>query len=578
MTLLMMVLTATTAWAELDPVTVDDYTFATGSDDDGEYYVVNSEDAFEKLAAYVSGGGATSGKRFKLTGDIYVSGTMVGTSNNPFCGTFDGGGKSLQFMHRLSATNNCGPFRYVNGATFKNIIVVGTLCTSGKNAGGLIGCIVGGTVYINNCWSNSLIYSTYMGQSLHGGLVGKVLSGSSVYIRGCVFNGSFLTGKQSSTKSTGCAGFIGVNAGTAKLYSCLYRPNTNNYKSLYNHKYTDFAELSYGKTFVHSVANSKRIISNCYYTQTLGTAQGYKCHDIMADENVTVGFSGNGTVYDVSGITAYAKGMEYDGKLIAGASQKVGLTLGHNDPEGKSFFGYSVSSGTLSGTENPYELTMPAVSVTVRGEWLESDLSLFGTANGADGTAEHPYTITTTDGLDLLATLVNGGIDFAGKYFKLDADIAYDKNTENNYTPIGDAYNYDSYDHYFRGTFDGQGHVISGININRPSIRYQALFGAVVNGTLRNIIVSDATITGLTRVGAVVGYAGSSNTIENCYYRNVTFGGGGERQRGRPCARLADPDPRQQGQHQHTSDQDHWRHRLLRRGHHHRTQLQRHGA
>ena len=104
------------------------------------------------------------------------------------------------------------------------------------------------------------------------------------------------------------------------------------------------------------VANSKKIISNCYYTQTLGTAQGKKCQVIKAGENIAVDFSGNGTVYDVSGITAYATGMEYGDWLIAGASQKVGLTLGHNDPEGQSFLGYSVSNGTLSGTENPYQI------------------------------------------------------------------------------------------------------------------------------------------------------------------------------------------------------------------------------
>ena len=517
MMLAMMVLTATTAWAKLDPVTVGDYTFTTGSDDDGEYYVVNSKDAFQKLAAYVEGGGATLGKRFKMTNNISVSETMVGTSNNPFCGTFDGGGKTLTFSHDMSDEKYCAPFRYVNGATIKNLRVGGKLSTKGTDAGGVVGCIKGGTVRITNCKISVTIYSTHKGESLHGGLVGIVVSGSSVYIRGCVFNGSFLTGKQSSTKSTGCAGFIGVNAGTARLYSCLYRPTI----ILYNN--TDFAELSHGTTFVHSVANSERIISNCYYTKTLGTAQGYKCHDIMAGENIAVDFSGNGTVYDVSGITAYATGMEYNRKLIAGASQKVGLTLGHNDPEGKSFFGYSVSSGTLSGTTNPYELTMPDVSVTVRGEWLELDLSPFGTANGADGTAQHPYTITTTDGLDLLASLVNGGTGFAGKYFKLDADIAYDKNTVNNYTPIGNS------QYYFKGTFDGQGHVVSGININRPTEKYQALFGWVSGGALRDIIVTDATITGKNRVGAVVGYAPDAYTIEDCYYRNVTFGVEGAR-------------------------------------------------
>ena len=527
MMLLMMVLTATTAWAKLAPVTVDDYTFATGSDDDGEYYVVNSEDAFEKLAAYVSGGGATSGKRFKLTSDIEGVTTMVGTSGHPFKGTFDGGGNTLTFVHDMSDDWYCAPFRYVNDATIKNLRVGGKIYTKGEYAGGVVGYITDGIVNITNCEISVYICSTHKGISCHGGLVGYVSEGATLRITGCVFRGSLLTGKEKNNTSTYCSGFVGYNYGTTTIKDCLYKPSANTPHIVEGKKRIKSTAITTGNTFGSGV--SLRKISNCYYTKTLGTAQGYKCHYIMAGKNVTVGFSGEGTVYDVSGITAYATGMEYDGKLIAGASQKVGLTLGHNDPEGTNgFLGYSVSSGTLSGTTNPYELTMPDVNVTVSGKW-EADLSPFGTANGADGTAQHPYTITTTDGLDLLASLVNGSNDFEGKYFKLDADIAYDKKTENNYTPIGDAYYYDSYDHYFRGTFDGQGHVISGININRPSIRYQALFGAVVNGTLRNIIVSDATITGLTRVGAVVGYAGSSNTIENCYYRNVTFGVEGAR-------------------------------------------------
>ena len=152
MTLLMMVLTATTAWAELDPVTVDDYTFATGSDDDGEYYVVNSEDAFEKLAAYVSGGGATSGKRFKLTSDIEGVTTMVGTSGHPFKGTFDGGGNTLTVNYTTDA-EFCGPFCYTYGATIKNLRTAGTINTSSTYAGGVVGRNgkpISKGIYINN--------------------------------------------------------------------------------------------------------------------------------------------------------------------------------------------------------------------------------------------------------------------------------------------------------------------------------------------------------------------------------------------------------------------------------------------
>ena len=514
--LLMMLLTATTAWAELDPVTVDGYKFATGSDGDGDYYIVDSKDAFQKLAAYVRGGGATSGKRFKLTSDISVSGTMVGTPDHPFCGTFDGGGHMLTFNHSMSDLDFCAPFRYVNDATIKNLRVGGTIYTKGVNAGGVVGSVSGGTVNITNCEISIDICSTRKGKSYHGGLVGSVLTGATLYITGCVFDGGLFTSMENEDRSTYCSGFVGEVHSTITIKDCLYKPSLKTPKIVDGNNIINSIPINTGYTFVNGVY----YISNCYYNKTLGKAQSKQCQFITAGINVTVGFSGEGTVYNVSGITAYKKGMKYDNKLIAGASEKVSLTLGHNDPEGQSFSGYRVSKGTLSDTGNPYQLTMPADKVTISGKWL--DLSLFGTASGADGTAQHPYTITTTDGLDLLATLVNGGIDFAGKYFELGADIPYD-NTENNYTPIGNN------DHYFHGTFDGRGYVVSGININRPSKKYQALFGWVFGGALKNITVTDATIIGLKCVGAVVGFA-DAYTIENCYYRNVTFGGAGDKE------------------------------------------------
>ena len=71
--------------------------------------------------------------------------------------------------------------------------------------------------------------------------------------------------------------------------------------------------------------------------------------------------------------------------------------------------------------------------------------------SGADGSEAKPYIITTTAGLDLLAQNVNAGNNYKNKYFKLGADITYDKNTENNFTPIGKS------GRPFKGTFDGNG-------------------------------------------------------------------------------------------------------------------------
>lgn len=96
----------------------------------------------------------------------------------------------------------------------------------------------------------------------------------------------------------------------------------------------------------------------------------------------------------------------------------------------------------------------------------ETDYSAWGTADGADGSAAHPYVITTTEGLDQLATEVNNGNRFSDTYFVLGADITYsheydwddNESAENHFTAIG-------MDRDFSGTFDGQGHTISGIRI-----------------------------------------------------------------------------------------------------------------
>ncbi|MBP5647319.1 MAG: InlB B-repeat-containing protein, partial [Bacteroidaceae bacterium] len=137
------------------------------------------------------------------------------------------------------------------------------------------------------------------------------------------------------------------------------------------------------------------------------------------------------------------------------------------------------------------------------------------------GTQGDPYVITTTAGLDLLAKYVNGtdgytANDFSDTYFKLGDDISYTHttdwnnaaSTENNYTAIGGRIN-DS-NRYFRGTFDGQGHTVSGIRIYKGGATgadsYQGLFGMTRGATIRNVILADARITGKQYVGGIAGY------------------------------------------------------------------------
>jgi hypothetical protein len=152
-------------------------------------------------------------------------------------------------------------------------------------------------------------------------------------------------------------------------------------------------------------------------------------------------------------------------------------------------------------------------------------ITLADFASGS-GSKENPYTIKYASDLNHLATFVNNGQDYSGVYFVLSNDIAYSPSSywnfsddENNYTAIG------TYEHPFKGTFDGQGYTVSGIRIykkytNSNHYMYYGLFGVVgEGGTVKRVNLADTRITGYCDVGGIAGMAYKS-TIEDCSVGN----------------------------------------------------------
>lgn len=83
-------------------------------------------------------------------------------------------------------------------------------------------------------------------------------------------------------------------------------------------------------------------------------------------------------------------------------------------------------------------------------------------------------------------------------------------NALNEWTPIGTAEN------PFRGTFDGNGHIISGIYIKDETQNNVGLFGNVGSeAVIKNLGVTDSYIAGNENVGAICGK--SEGTVVNCY-------------------------------------------------------------
>ena len=128
---------------------------------------------------------------------------------------------------------------------------------------------------------------------------------------------------------------------------------------------------------------------------------------------------------------------------------------------------------------------------------------------GGLGTPEDPYRIATAGQLAKMK-------DYRDKSFILISDI--DLSSYGNWDPIG-TFNMEIDDPEkgevaksslaFVGRFDGNGHTISNLTVNRPDTFGVGLFGFVMGNaafpSIRNLTVSNADVKGACMVGSVVG-------------------------------------------------------------------------
>ena len=485
----------------------DPYIIANNNDWEGFVYQVNNVN------------NNYSGKFVRLDANIEISQTVGLRGDKPFSGTFLGNGHTITASISSTATGTganvqgVAPFHYVNGATIKDLTVAGTIASASYHTGGLVG-FADGTNLIENCVVTATLN---ISSDYAGGFIGHGLN-SNTTIRGCVFAGTINGVDQDRENIGGIWGWS--DSGTPTLKDCIEAGTYN----------ANIASM-------HPMGLQKNAgtITNCYYlTPQIGsprnvcTVSGAKQRrTITAGDGVTVeaiSLVGSSTAtYNVSGITAYDMGIIRGETFYYGKNDQVSLTLSGGtpgDPQPGYSYGYFASAGTLTGTENPYTLTLPDADVTISYGLVVIDWAGTGEMND-------PYIIMNSLQLDLLATRVNNGNDYRGKYFKLGADITYShttewndaSSTENNYTAIGCRIDYDNY-RYFNGDFDGNGHTISGIRIYKDGDHYEAygfvgLFGSAGNGAnIHGITIADTRITGYDYAGGIAGF--NNGTITDC--------------------------------------------------------------
>lgn len=127
-------------------------------------------------------------------------------------------------------------------------------------------------------------------------------------------------------------------------------------------------------------------------------------------------------------------------------------------------------------------------------EW--SDVASFTVSWGADGPA---------DGIRFTSELAD--LPYLDGNYTMTGDI--DLGSYGEWTPIGSSAT------PFTGSFDGQGHTISGLTIN-TSDAYQGLFGYVdAYGAVENVVLEAVHVNGGSDTGALVGR--NLGTVANCF-------------------------------------------------------------
>ena len=147
---------------------------------------------------------------------------------------------------------------------------------------------------------------------------------------------------------------------------------------------------------------------------------------------------------------------------------------------------------------------------------------------GGTGTAADPYLIETKEHLNNVRNNLSA-------HYKMIADIVF---TDADFTSGGKYYNsgrawspigFTEYEP-FTGTFDGNGHFVSGLILSRYNATcYAGLFGWC-DGTIKNLGITNSTITIYAKssyeyvyAGSIAGHLGSGSSVTNCWSDSDVF-------------------------------------------------------
>jgi hypothetical protein len=444
------------------------------------------------------------GNDYELTSDINASGTSewnggngfdpIGSSGSPFTGTFDGDGHTISGLTiKRGGTDSVGLFGFTSGSTVEKVGLVDASITGHDNTGGLVGQNSDNAVV-----RESFVSGTVSGDRRVGGVVGdnNYVSGSAATIEDS-YSLADVTGSQ----------IVGGVVGRERMAP---------------------PEIS-GTVKRTYAAGDTTVTSGTYDGGIAGRNEGGEVKDSYWDkgttnENDAIGDDIGGQSSNLNGYGSTSDTSPASEMQGSSAESNIGaLDFSSTWTTVQSSDGDTIGNG------------YPILQSVDRQAQLEAqNVNAYA---GGDGTSGTPYEIANWYHLDNVSR--NLGSEFiltAG----LDSNTAgYDDvasssaNGGNGFDPIGDDSS------RFTGTFNGTGHTISNLSIDRGGTFDVGLFGYVNGGTIENVGVENADITGKERVGGLVGK--NFGTVSNSYAKWAASSGSISATRLRPTRPAMSP-------------------------------------
>ncbi len=479
-------------------------------------------------------------KYFIQTADINASATTgwnsgsgfspIGNSTTNFTGHYNGAGYIISNLYiNRPSTNRIGLFGYTSGAVIDSLGIANCDITGGDyHVGGLVGYNYSSQV--NNCYvTGSISGSGYyvgglLGTNTASSAVGYCYSTGSVrvshrYVGGLIGYNNFSTVNYcySAGSITGASagGLLGYNSGT--VINCYYNSETSGQSNGIGDD--NNSQFVTGLTIAQMKQQSS--FSGWDFTTTWAIRKDSTYAALQGINNAPFAFS---DIVEVSvgdvlllDTVLLANDCDYETGQAALIYKIISATSDNCTINGNIYTFNNEAAIGSSETIMYHAGELLAPGDTLWGNVARAVLNI--TTPSGNGTENDPYQIATLNHLGWLSQTNSAW----NKYFIQTADIDASETTEwdtgSGFSPIGNQTT------NFTGQYNGKGHTITGLYINRPSTDYTGLFGHTSNGTVIDSLgIANCDITGNSRVGGLVGLSYTSCTISNCYVTGSVTG------------------------------------------------------